>query len=704
MNAPPLVFVSATSGDLRSVRKLVSQALLTIGCHPVEQSHFGPDYREVRKMLGDRIAECQALIHIVGFRYGAEPDPARLPQGAERRSYTQLEYDLGRELQRKRGDGRFRVYTFVCPEGFPFDAEPEAEDDEKRGLQSAHRRAILGGEILYETPADPAGLEARIHVLREEARRLRVEHERHRGTMLAVGLAIVLALAGIGGGVYWYLPRHVERTVAETIDPAMIGERLRTEIRARFERDAEAARSEGKHWGALRELEKGRDAALARVDDVVATIREGLAGNPDPIFKEASRILEKEGGESALQYLESHKAEALAGIDRAATQEESALNNLKKKLQPLLLQADLLETKQDRAGALALLRTVADKAPGWWEARLRLGDSLYFMALYAEAEPHLRAALALAMDEKDRAVASNDLAQLLKATNRLVEAEPLMRRALAIDEQSYGPEHPDVARDLNNLAQLLQATNRLAEAEPLMRRVVKIFEKSYGPEHPNVATALNNLASLLQDTNRLAEVEPLMRRALAIDENSYGPEHPKVAAALNNLAQLLQATNRLAEAEPLMRRALAIDEQSYGPEHPNVATDLNNLALLLQDTNRLAEAEPLMRRALAIDEKSYGPEHPNVAIRLNNLALLLKATNRLAEAEPLMRRALVIFLLFTRATGHEHPGLRKVFGNYRQLLLAQHLPAPQIQTRLAEAATAAGYGAAEWATVQAAWK
>ena len=27
-----------------------------------------------------------------------------------------------------------------------------------------------------------------------------------------------------------------------------------------------------------------------------------------------------------------------------------------------------------------------------------------------------------------------------------------MRRALAIDEKSYGPEHPNVATDLNNLA------------------------------------------------------------------------------------------------------------------------------------------------------------------------------------------------------------------------------------------------------------
>ena len=49
-----------------------------------------------------------------------------------------------------------------------------------------------------------------------------------------------------------------------------------------------------------------------------------------------------------------------------------------------------------------------------------------------------------------------------------------MRRALAIDEKSYGADHPAVARDLNNLAQLLQATNRLGEAEPLMRRALAI--------------------------------------------------------------------------------------------------------------------------------------------------------------------------------------------------------------------------------------
>ena len=62
--------------------------------------------------------------------------------------------------------------------------------------------------------------------------------------------------------------------------------------------------------------------------------------------------------------------------------------------------------------------------------------------------------------------------------------ERVIRHALAIDEKSLGPDHPDVAGRLNNLAQLLRATNQLAEAEPLMRRALAIDEKSWAPIIP----------------------------------------------------------------------------------------------------------------------------------------------------------------------------------------------------------------------------
>jgi hypothetical protein len=68
-----------------------------------------------------------------------------------------------------------------------------------------------------------------------------------------------------------------------------------------------------------------------------------------------------------------------------------------------------------------------------------------------------------------------------------------MWRALQIDEASFGSYNPNVARDLNNLATLLQAKNCLLEAEPLMRRAVEIFEASLGPDHPDTGLARENL-------------------------------------------------------------------------------------------------------------------------------------------------------------------------------------------------------------------
>ena len=90
--------------------------------------------------------------------------------------------------------------------------------------------------------------------------------------------------------------------------------------------------------------------------------------------------------------------------------------------------------------------------------------------------------------------ASTTWRMLLQATDRLAEAEPLMRRALAIDERSYGPDHPDVASDLNNLAKLLQGhrptgRGRAAHApRPGDRRA------ELRPRPPRRRRDLNNLA------------------------------------------------------------------------------------------------------------------------------------------------------------------------------------------------------------------
>ena len=141
-----------------------------------------------------------------------------------------------------------------------------------------------------------------------------------------------------------------------------------------------------------------------------------------------------------------------------------------------------------------------------------------------------------------------------------------MRRALAVDENKYGLDHPDVARDLNNLATLLQATNRLDEAEPLVRRALAIYEQSYGSDHPNVAICLISLATLLVATNRLDEAEPLMRRAVQTStkfQRRTGYEHLNLRTGLSDYVSLLQAMGR---TEEQIQQQLHKLEESLGSE------------------------------------------------------------------------------------------------------------------------------------------
>ena len=168
-------------------------------------------------------------------------------------------------------------------------------------------------------------------------------------------------------------------------------------------------------------------------------------------------------------------------------------------------------------------------------------------------------------------------------------------------EKALGANDPAVAGLLDRQASFLRVIARYEDAEPLMRRALAIDEASYGNDHPNVATALNNLAQLLQATNRLAEAEPLMRRALAIDEAGYGNDHPNVASVLNSLAGLLYATNRLAEAEPLSGRAARIFLASLGRDHPNTQKVKGNYLKILQ-AQSLPEIE--------IEAKIEALEHP----------------------------------------------------------------------------------------------
>ena len=105
---------------------------------------------------------------------------------------------------------------------------------------------------------------------------------------------------------------------------------------------------------------------------------------------------------------------------------------------------------------------------------------------------------------------------------------------------SLGPDHPNVASAVNNLAELLRVTNRLDEAEPLYRRALAMDAASFGESHPKVAIRAGNLAGVLQATGRAREAVGLRQHSLAVMQASFSDQaHPYIKTAQENWEQLM---------------------------------------------------------------------------------------------------------------------------------------------------------------------
>jgi len=64
--------------------------------------------------------------------------------------------------------------------------------------------------------------------------------------------------------------------------------------------------------------------------------------------------------------------------------------------------------------------------------------------------------------------------------------------------------------------QELEKQGKYREAIPYAQEVLALAEEEYGPENPDVALVLNDLAALYTEQGRYGEAEKLMKRALAI--------------------------------------------------------------------------------------------------------------------------------------------------------------------------------------------
>src|SRR5262249_12477348 len=86
--------------------------------------------------------------------------------------------------------------------------------------------------------------------------------------------------------------------------------------------------------------------------------------------------------------------------------------------------------------------------------------------------------------ERSRVQSHNTLGTIHRMQGHYDAAAACFQHAIALAEQTLGPEDLDVVAGLNHLAVLYKYQGRFAAAQRLYRRALRIITLALGPDHP----------------------------------------------------------------------------------------------------------------------------------------------------------------------------------------------------------------------------
>ena len=112
------------------------------------------------------------------------------------------------------------------------------------------------------------------------------------------------------------------------------------------------------------------------------------------------------------------------------------------------------------------------------------------------------------MPEPHEARSIIESAEQAAAAGNYSSAEKLLREAAALQEQTLGPHHPDLANTLNNLGVVCEMADNPIDAEHYFRRAHAIATATLAPDHPFVVTSRKNLHDFCAARGRPAELGP----------------------------------------------------------------------------------------------------------------------------------------------------------------------------------------------------
>jgi len=291
---------------------------------------------------------------------------------------------------------------------------------------------------------------------------------------------------------------------------------------------------------------------------------------------------------------------------------------------------------------------------------------------------------------------SADLEQLkiqaltLWSENKFDEALTLLEQVLATQEQTLGPDKPEIAETLNLLASLYGTRGDYSQMEPLYQRSLSIYQKAFNLQHPGAIDTLFALASFYVSVGNYQDAETLYDRALAIHQQLNYPNtltrNTKETILFMGYGFFQQLQGNYAQAETYLQRSLAIEKQLY--QNSQVPPSSYYLAILYLKTGNYAKAESLLQDTLAIE--SQNPYNPGM-MSFGYLGELYLLQGKYQEAESALLKAKEAYYDILQDADDYVPNwidlnlarLYEIKGNYQQAeqLLQGFIQHPKLQAQ-----------------------
>ncbi len=229
------------------------------------------------------------------------------------------------------------------------------------------------------------------------------------------------------------------------------------------------------------------------------------------------------------------------------------------------------------------------------------------------------------------------------AQGRLDDAEHLYLQAMAHSERFHGDESYFTIRIRRCLAlDIYFRTERLDEAEQLLRETLEISRRALGVEHTETNTVLIGLSRVLTVQDRTEKAEQLLRDAIASFREIRGIEGNDTLKVVSELAHLLAAREEYEEAACVLGDGIKRATQVDGEEHPKLADWIYMYAGIIANTGDFEAAAEAAKQALGIRELVLGAENVAIVHSLQQVGWYSQCAGDYQGATHWYRRALAL--------------------------------------------------------------